>query len=206
MKKLVFTLVVMCSSLMVNGQESEKKATYGLISNAKLGFAKLKQSEMVRLNGTVNYGDVQFFYSLPSGVYFSGGIGLLEFNANGVIEGNSYALEQNHLRIPVYVGRSVSIFKEATNNKISVYGGVGIYANTLLKEEVQTLEKTVEDSNLGWNMGLGFNVGMLFEVGEGMSFGVGFDTQSDVTKMKQDGVSRRLENINTVSFTYKQEF
>lgn len=39
-----------------------------------------------------------------------------------------------------------------------------------------------------------------------MTFGLGFDTQSDLTKMKKDDVERKLETINTVNFIYKLNF
>lgn len=203
MKNLFFTMVALMSTVMMNGQENEKKHSFGFLANAKLGFAKLNQSGLVTTNGNVNSGDFQFFYSLPSGTYFSGGIGLLEFNANGVSGGESFALEHTYLRIPLYINRSVSIFKEQANNKINAYGGVGIYGNTLLKEEIQTLTTTFEEKNRGWNIGLGFNVGLTFEVSDSMTFGLGFDSQSDLSKMKKDNVERKLETINTVNFIYK---
>lgn len=206
MKNLVLTMFVLLSTTLMIGQETEKKHSYGFIANAKLGFAKLNQSGFVTINGNVNSGDIQFFYSLPSGTYFSAGIGLLEFNANGVSGGESFALEHSYIRIPLYINRSVSIFKDQSNNKINAFGGVGIYGNTLLKEEIQTLTTTFEEKNGGWNLGLGFNVGLTFEVNDYMSFGIGFDTQSDLTKMKKNDVERKLETINTVNFVYKLNF
>lgn len=206
MKNLFLTMIALMSTVLMIGQETEKKHSYGFIANAKLGFAKLNQSGFVTINGNVNSGDIQFFYRLPSGTYFSGGIGLLEFNANGVSGGESFALEHNYLRIPLYINRSVSIFKDQSNNKINAFGGVGIYGNTLLKEEIQTLTTTFEEKNRGWNIGLGFNVGLTFEVNDYMTFGLGFDTQSDLTKMKKDDVERKLETINTVNFIYKLNF
>ncbi len=206
MKNLVLTMFVLLSTTLMIGQETENKHSYGFIANAKLGFAKLNQSGFVTINGNVNSGDIQFFYSLPSGTYFSTGIGLLEFNANGVSGGESFALEHSYLRIPLYINRSVPIFKDQANNKIHAFGGVGIYANTLLKEEIQTLTTTFKEKNMGWNIGLGFNVGLTFEVIDNMSFGLGFDTQSDLTKMKKNEVERKLETINTVNFIYKINF
>ncbi|MBC8882684.1 hypothetical protein H9X57_02610 [Flavobacterium piscinae] len=87
-----------------------------------------------------------------------------------------------------------------------MHAGIGIYGNTLLKEEIQTLTTTFEEKNRGWNFGLGFNIGLTFEVNDYMTLGLGFDTQSDLTKMKKDDVERKLEAINTVNFIYKLNF
>jgi opacity protein-like surface antigen len=86
---------------------------------------------------------------------------------------------------------------------VNAYGGIGIYGNTLLKEEIQTLPQNFELKNQGWNLGFGLNFGMIFEIYDGTSLGIGFESQSDMTKMKKNGVERKLENINTVNFTFR---
>ena len=206
MKKSVFMLFAILLMSVANAQENPPKPELGFSGNAKLGYAKLIQSEMVNLNGTVNSGDLLFFYRFPSGTYLSTGIGMLDFNANGVTAGESFALEQSYLRIPLYLNYSLTIFKEQLDNKLAAYGGIGVYANTLLKEEVQTLSETFKNKNQGWNGGFGFNLGMRFGVTENFNFGIGFESQSDFSKMKKNGVDRKLEGINTVHFTIEFKF
>lgn len=205
MKNSIGVLLLLISSMQIFSQEKTKEEKFGILVYAKFGTAKLIQSGNVDLNGNVNSGDVQLYYKLPSGLYFSTGIGLLEFNANGVSVGESYALEQSYLKIPFFINRSTSIFGGQLDNKLSFFGGAGIYVNTLLKEKAQTVNETFSQKNQGWNAGLGFNFGVQFEIFEHSSFGIGFDTQSDLTKMKKSGVDRKLEGINTVNFTFKWE-
>ena len=206
MKKTIFTLFILLGTLVNNAQEETKKGEFGIIMNGKLGFAKLKQSGEVQLNGNVNAGETQFYYSLPSGTYFTIGVGLLEFNTNGVSDGENFSLEQNYIRIPLYINKTMPVLKEQLNNKVNAYAGVGIYGNTLLKEEIQTLSQNFELKNQGWNLGFGLNFGMLFEIYDGTSFGIGFESQSDITKMKKNGVERKLENINTINFIFRWNF
>ncbi len=206
MKKSVFTLFIVLTSLASKAQEEPKKPEIGFNLNAKIGYAKLIQNDMVNLNGTINSGDLLFFYRLPSGTTFSTGIGMMDFNANGVAAGEGYALQHTYLRIPLYINYSLNILEKQLDNKLSTYGGIGVYANTLLKEEIQTLDETFKNKNQGWNGGLGFNLGVRFGITENLNFGIGFESQSDFSKMKKDGVERKLETISTANFTFEYKF
>ncbi|PZO29079.1 MAG: hypothetical protein DCF13_06935 [Flavobacteriaceae bacterium] len=207
MKKVQFTLLFLLFALSVSAQEATtKKAELGFNMNGKIGFGKLIQNGMVDLNGSVNSGDILFFYRLPSGTTLSTGVGLLDFNANGVTSGESYALKQSYLRIPINLNYSIFILENQLDSRLSAYGGIGVYANTLLKEEIQTIDETFKNKNQGWNAGLGFNVGLRFGVAKNMNFGLGFESQSDITKMKKNGVERKLEEINTVNFSFEFKF
>ena len=206
MKKVQFALLFLLLSFIANSQEEPKKPEFGLNINGKIGFGKLIQNGMVNLNGSINAGEVLFFYRLESGTSFSVGAGMLDFNANGVSDGESYALKQSYLRIPINLNYSLFILKNQLDSKLSAYGGIGVYANTLLKEEIQTLSQNFELKNQGWNLGFGLNFGMLFEIYDETSFGIGFESQSDITKMKKNGVERKLENINTINFIFRWNF
>ncbi|GGD16848.1 outer membrane beta-barrel protein [Flavobacterium orientale] len=206
MKKTIFTLFIALTTVASKAQEEPKKPEIGFNLNAKIGYAKLIQNDMVNLNGTINSGDMLFFYRLPSGTTFSTGVGLMDFNTNGVAGGEGYALEHTYLRIPLYINYSLSVLGEQLDNKLSTFGGIGVYANTLLKEEIQTLDETFKNKNQGWNSGLGFNLGVRFSVTKNLNFGIGFESQSDFSKMKKEGVERKLETINTANFTFEYKF
>lgn len=206
MKKTIFTLLIALTTVAAKAQEEPKKSEFGLNLNAKIGYGKLIQNEMVNLNGTINSGDILFFYRLPSGTTFSTGVGLMDFNANGVTGGEGYALQHTYLRIPLFINYSLVVLKDQLDNKLATYGGFGVYANTLLNEEIQTLDGTFKNKNQGWNGGLGFNLGVRFSVTKNLNFGIGFESQSDFSKMKKNGVERKLESINTANFTFEYKF
>ncbi|WP_396150238.1 outer membrane beta-barrel protein [Flavobacterium sp.] len=206
MKKSIFTLLLVLITLNVNAQEETKQTELGFNVTGKLGFAKLNQSGMVNLNGSINAGEVLFFYRLESGTSFSVGAGMLDFNANGVSDGESYALKQTYLRIPINLNYSLFILKNQLDSKLSAYGGIGIYANNLFREEIQTIDQTFKNKNQGWNAGLGFNLGLRFGVTKDVNFGIGFESQSDITKMKKNGTERKLEEINTINFSFEFKF
>jgi hypothetical protein len=118
MKKSIFTLLLVLITLNVKAQEESKQKELGFNVTGKLGFAKLNQSGMVLLNGSINAGDVLFFYRLPSGTTFSTGIGLMDFNANGVSAGESYALKQSYLRIPINLNYSLVFLNQLMSIRI----------------------------------------------------------------------------------------
>jgi len=209
MKKTVITLFTVFSSFLALAQESEeikKESEFGLRLVAKLGYATLVQSDMVKIQGDVDAGDLLFYYRHPNGTSFSTGIGAMQFKANGVSAGESYFLNQTYLRIPLFVNYSLYIFEKQFDDKLQAYAGVGFYANTLLKEEIQTLGGTDKNKNQGWNGGYGFQLGIKFAVSNDFNFGLGFETQQDFSDMKKNDVKRRLEGISTVNFTLEFKF
>lgn len=208
MKKTVISLFTVFSSFLTLAQESgeTKQSELGIKIDAKLGYATLIQSDMVNTQGDINGGEVQFYYKLSGGTSFNTGIGLMDFRANGTSAGESYFLDQRYLRIPLYVNYSLSIFEKQFDDKLQGYAGIGLYANTLLREEIQTLGGTDKNKNQGWNGGYGFQLGMKFGVSDNFNFGLGFESQNDFSKMKKNGVERKLEQISTVNFTLEFKF
>lgn len=203
MRKSIIILVTLLSTLSLFAQEAEKTETsakFGMNFQAKLGYATLVHSDLVALQGTVNAGDMLFYYKFSDLTSISTGIGLLEYRANGTTAGESYSLNQTYLRIPIYMNFSLSIFEDALSDKLQAYSGIGFYANTLLEEEIQTLNGDLTSENQGWNGGYAFQVGMRFGISEDFNFGIGFETQSDFSAMKKKDTKRKLEGISTVNF------
>lgn len=203
MKKTIIILMALLSSTYLFAQEIQepkKEAEFGLRFNAKLGFATLVQSNTVDLQGSANGGEILFYYKGASGTSISLGVEDLQFKANGVSGGENYSLDQYHLRIPFKINYSLSVLEDQLDNKLQAYAGIGVYANTLLREKIQTLEETYRNKNQGWNAGYGFELGIAFEVYKDFTFGLGFEAQNDFMDMKKDDVKRKLEGISTVNF------
>lgn len=203
---ILFSLFCSFSLFAQNNQKEDDNSKFGMQISAKLGYGTLVQSDMVDLHGSVNSGNFLFTYQLPGGASIGTGIGLLEFQANGVSAGESYALYQEYLRIPLNINFATALFEEKLNNKLQAYAGGGLYANTLLTEKIQTLGGTHKNKNQGWNAGFGFEIGMKFEVSNNFIFGIGFESQSDFSSMKKNDVKRKLEKISTVNFSLGFKF
>lgn len=209
MKKTVLILFALFSSaclLAQENQETKKESEFGLRVGAKMGFATLVQSDMVDLQGSANGGEILFYYKMPSGTSFSLGIEDLQFKANGVAAGTNYSLDQHHFRIPLKLNYMLSVMENQLDDKLQAYAGIGVYANTLWKEKIQTVEENYTNKNQGWNAGYSIELGMVFEVYKNFNLGLGFETQNDFMDMKKDDVKRKLEGITTVKFTLDLKF
>lgn len=202
-KQLLAALVILISCTALAQTTLEKKESkFEFTVNTKLGFAKLKQTGNVPLNGNVNGADILF--SLPLGKKWdiTSGIGFLEFDANPSIAGNTASLKNSYLHIPVQFSTDFAIFsnEKPENQKIFFNVALGVYANSLLKQELETVTGNSSAKNQGWNFGFSSQIGAKFVLTDALNIGIGFEGQSDFTKTKKDGNEQRIENINAVYF------
>lgn len=206
MKKYIVLLFILMFSVSLFSQEKKEEkesAKFGWRIDGKLGFGTLKQTDMVDLNGWVNSGEFSFFYDFKNNISLSLGAENLEFKANGVFLGENYALDQSYLKIPLKASFKVGVLEDATNNKLNAYVGLGVYANTLLKEKIQLLEENFKNKNQGWNAGMSVQLGITFDLNQDMVVGIGFETQNDFTKMKKNDIKRKMKGISTFNFRFQ---
>ena len=210
MKRQIITALLLFITLSAIAQTTpEKKVSpVSIFVNAKLGFAKVSQSSNVDLNGTINGGDVLASIKLGKAWNLDTGVGLFEFNGNQAIAGNNTSLTNSYLQIPVRFNGDFSIFDKALegNQKIFLTAGLGIYANTLLKQELQTISGNSNARNLGWNFGFSSQIGAKFILSDKIGFRFGLESQADATKMKKDGGEQKIKNINALYFGMEFKF
>ncbi len=205
MKKQAFAalaLLFLSGTAIAQETPEKKDSKLEFVVNGKLGFARLKQSGNVPLNGNITGSDLLLSYQISPKWDIATGVGFYDFNANTTIAGNSVSLKNSYLRIPLQFNGDFSVFKNEKNgnDKIFFTVGVGLYANTLLKQEVEAVTGNFEDKNLGWNFGFSSQVGAKFVLSDALNIGIGLESQSDFTKMKKDGAEQRIEQFNGMYF------
>jgi hypothetical protein len=210
MKKQILSAFLLFVTVFATAQTTtdKKESPVSILVNAKLGFAKISQSGNVDLNGTINSGDVLASIRLSKTWNLDTGIGLMEFNANQTVAGNSTSLTNTYLQIPVKFNGDFSIFDKSLegDKKIFLTAGLGMYANTLLKQELQTLSGNSDAKNLGWNFGLSSQIGAKFILSDKIGFRIGIESQSDMSKMKKDGAEQKIKNSNALYFGMEFKF
>jgi hypothetical protein len=202
-KQILAALVVLISYTAFAQTTTEKKESkFEIEVNTKLGFAKLKQTGNVPLNGNVNGGDLLLSFPLGKKWNIASGVGFLEFDANQNIAGNTASLRNSYIHIPVQLNNDFSLFsnEKTENQKIFFTVGLGLYANTLLKQELQTVNGNSRTKNLGWNFGMSSQIGAKFILTDALNIGIGFEGQNDFTKMKKNGNEQRIEQMNAIYF------
>ncbi|QBZ98474.1 acyloxyacyl hydrolase [Flavobacterium sangjuense] len=202
-KKLISVLVILISyAALAQSTPEKKESKFELTVNTKLGFAKLKQTGNVALNGNINGGDILFSLPLGKTWKIASGIGYFEYNANPTIAGNTASLKNTYLHIPLQFNSDLAIFnnENTQNQKIFFNLGLGLYTNTLLKQELETITDNTSTKNMGWNFGFSSQIGLKFLLTDALNLGMGLESQSDFTKMKKDGAEQRIEQINALYF------
>ncbi|WP_291129733.1 acyloxyacyl hydrolase [Flavobacterium sp. UBA7682] len=168
---------------------------------AKLGTAKFKETGNVSLNGFTNGSDVLISKKITKKTYLVTGLGYFEFNGNRTVSGNTSSVKNTYLHIPLQLMSNINLFKEkAENQNIFLTIGLGIYANTQLKQEVELLDGDISEKNLGWNFGFSSKIGIKFKTSDKLNLGIGFESQSDFNKMKKNNIERKIDGSNSIYF------
>lgn len=196
---LALLLVGIGTATAQNGSE-KKGSKFEFQANGKLGFARLKQTNNVPLSGNVNGSDLLLAYKMSPKWSVATGVGILQFDANPTIAGNTASIRNSYLQIPVRFVGDYNLFHgtEPKDPKLFLTLGVGLYANTLLKQEVETVTGNTDTNNMGWNFGLSTGVGVKFILTDALNIGLGMENQSEFSKMKKNGVEQRIEQMNTL--------
>ena len=205
-KQLIIALLLIGYTSTSQTQTKTETETHdhnvAVIVRGKLGFAKYQETGNVSLNGFVNASDILLSFKVGKKTYIEGGVGLLEFNGNPTVSGNSISIKNSYLHFPVQLNGDFNLFDSKDENpNILLNIGVGLYANTLLKSEVQTIYGNDSARSLGWNFGVSTQVGVKFIVSKAVNIGLGLESQTDFNRMKKDGVERKIENMNAFYFS-----
>jgi hypothetical protein len=204
MKKQFLTALAVLFTAVTFAQTTpeKKESKFEFLIDAKLGFARLRGNDFIPLNGNVNGSDLMLSYKFAPKWSIATGVGFLQFNANPTIAGNSVSITNNYLQIPFRINGDYNIFNgsEPKDPKVFFNLSAGLYANTLLKQEIQTVTEVSTTKNLGWNFGLATSVGIKFLITDALNLGLGVQSQSEFTKMKKDGAEQRIDQMNTMYF------
>lgn len=209
MKKLLLTTSLLLFTVVSFAQNTKetKESKLEFIATGKLGWAKINQSGFVSLNANSNAGDLLLSYKLGKNWGLSSGVSLMELNANLTLNGATASLQNSYLQIPLKIGGDYVMFNmDQSNSKVFFNVGAGFYASTLLKSELETLTGNSTTKNLGWNYGIVFNTGVKFLISDKTSIGIGFEGQGDLSKMKKDGLEQKVEQINSIYFSFGFKF
>jgi len=201
MRKLII-ISFFLSFFVLKAQEKSKKNDLGFEITPKFGTAILSQSDRVNVNGRIGGGDFLFYCKLKESK-FSAGVGLVNFSNDGTFENKEYFLEQSYLRIiPLRITHNVNIFEEWSNNRFGVVVGVGMYLNTLLEEQLETIDQKIKTKKSNWNSGFSINLGMNFDVSKHTSFGIGYEVGNDTSSLKKNNNTKnKIQSVSTINFT-----
>jgi opacity protein-like surface antigen len=175
---------------------------FEFIAVPKLGYAKLIEAGNAPVTGFINAGDVLLSYQISKDYKLVTGIGMIDFDYNKTLSGSSAGFRNSYIRVPLNLTGTWSLHKvKPENETVFLAYGFGLYTNNLLKQEIDNGTVAVSAGNLGWNFGVSVQLGMKFIVSDVLNLGVGYEVQSDISKIKSNGVEQKMQGLNTINFT-----
>lgn len=186
-KKLLVSAVFGLLAFSTFAQNDEIRPLLSVSFNPGLGNGKVHSSELENQHGLYNGGNLLLNYHMGKRLSISAGVGILTFNANPIVEGELAATEVDFFQLPVkinYIGGSNTV-------KFKV-GVTGFYNSHLTSVTDLGHNRTLEEKNLGGNLGISADIGPVFQISERLLAGIGLEHQFTVSKVK--GKQYEIEN------------
>jgi hypothetical protein len=166
----------------------------------KIGFATYKEKGYVPLNGFVNGGDVLVSIKMNKKINLVTGVGYFEFDGNRNTNMLNSNLQNSYFHIPLTLKSDIAIFKDKSHNENIFFElGFGLYANSLFRQKIETIDYSYNSKNVGWDFGFSTQLGMKFIMSEVFNLGIGFESQNDFTTINHN--NENIEGQNTVNLS-----
>jgi hypothetical protein len=181
MKKAVciLILVLIAQSPTLKAQQQNEPRFY-ISAFGGLGFGIVENDIQPDYNLNSNNGEIHLAYRLSQNFSLVTGLGVNQLSGNGYdVEGNFYH-ERDVLKIPFLLSYDLP---ELDNYGISI--GLGLYGQSILKDEYQYLDVTQENLYEGWSFGAQMTVSIVYKIKKYFtSVGIIYNGQSDFTKFE----------------------
>ncbi|MBT8243720.1 MAG: outer membrane beta-barrel protein [Winogradskyella sp.] len=187
---IIFVILALSSY----GQSEKKVSTESngqwLVTN-QFGIATLEAENLFKVNASVFEGLIGREFYLSNKTSLITGIEFLRVRGDFLNTNNqNLFLSNDHINIPLSLR-----FYNSKENKISIFGGFGIYGSYLLKSEIENilLNTTSDDNGLGFNFGMHLDVGLIYDLDEKWNISLGFKYKSDFLESYRD--SNQIFNL-----------
>jgi len=153
-----------------------------------------------------NNAEILLNYKFSKSYGVASGVGINELRGNGFNSLGNFFHERNQLKIPVVLTGDYDVL-----DKMKVVFTLGVYAQTILKDEFSFVDFKAKNVYEGWNFGTQISFGFLFEVFENFSIGLNYLGQSDFSKLETKenapfSEKQKIVNLNAVGLTLLFEF
>jgi hypothetical protein len=194
-------LVLLLTFNLVQGQEKneeEKKSKFQIIGQSGIGFAAIKSDNQPTYNLNSIAGEILLNYKFSDKSGIAIGFGHNELTGNGFnVVGNFYH-ERTFIKIPLIYTTEYKLAK-----KLKYLSNIGLYAQTIVRDEYQFLNNTEKNIYGGWNYGLEATISLVYQIYDKFGAGINFSGQSDFTKLKTNqnqiiNDQQRVKNQNSV--------
>ena len=177
---LVFLLIFNVVKAQEQKEEiKDKKSKFQIIGSSGIGFAIIESDNEPKYNLNSNSAALLFNFKLFKEDGIAIGIAHNQLTGNGFNSVGSYYHERSFIRIPL-----LYTMENHLTNKIKYLTNIGIYGQTIIKDEYQFLNDTQTNIYDGWNFGFQATIGFVFEVSKRLNLGINLSGHSDFDKFE----------------------
>ena len=177
---LVFLLIFNVVKAQEKEEETkEKESKFQIIGSSGIGFAIIESDNEPKYNLNSNSGEILFNFKLFKDDGIAIGIAQDRLTGNGFNTVGSFYHERSFIRIPLLYTMEYHF-----TDKIKYLSNIGVFGQTIIKDDYQFLNNTQTNIYGGWNFGLQATIGFVFKVSKCLNFGVNLSGQSDFDKFE----------------------
>ncbi|WP_430412619.1 hypothetical protein [Kordia sp.] len=177
-------------------------ARFSFMTFGGIGYVVVDNDKQPNYNLNSSSAEFLLNYRIGKRYGIATGVGINQLSGNGFNAVGNFYHERGLLKIPVLFSVNYNL-----SHKVRLIANIGLYGQTILKDEYNFVGGTVEDVYEGWNFGFQSGVGLAYNFNHKISLGVMFNSQGDFTKLDSDptkGVEdeQKLSGINSIGLLF----
>lgn len=201
MKKLLLIILITLLSVSIYAQENESETESDnsfrrlrLSLSPGIGFTTVNNDSAPDYNLNVGFADFLIQYSLTETLGVSSGISIHNLTGNGFNENGNFYKSRSDIKIPILISGGYKVAE-----KITTTVDFGLFARSIISDEEQYLDFTIEDVYEGWGFGFQTSFSFLFDVSETLTVGINYNSLIDFEDFESNtnNQTQRLESFNT---------
>lgn len=201
MKSLNLVFVMLFFVNIMQAQNSDKEENSALIFGG-FGYGVINNDNGSNYNLDYVYNELSYQSKINENFGIASGLSYIQLSGTGFnVTGNFYQ-ERDILQIPLAFTYNKEVF-----DNVHLYGSLGVYGQTIVKDEYQYAFQTQKDIFDGWNFGVNFKAGILFDLFKNIEGGFVFSSQNDFSKFNSDTLNNGQKmSLNSVGLVARLKF
>jgi len=215
--KFILVIAFVFSFSILNAQDNDHKhkqsnghhydndnsdARFSFITYGGIGYAVVDNDNVPNYNLNANSVDFLLNYRIGQRYGLSTGIGINQLSGNGFGSVGNFYHERGLLKIPLLFSVNYNL-----SHKVRLVANIGLYGQTILKDEYSFIGGTIEDVYEGWNFGFQSGIGLAYNFNQKISIGLMVHNQGDFTKLDSDttkGIAdeQKIAGINSIGLLF----
>lgn len=205
MKKLLLIILITLLSVSIYAQENENESEtesdnsfrrLRLSLSPGIGFTTVNNDSTPDYNLNVGFADFLIKYRLTETLGVSSGISIHNLTGNGFNENGNFYKSRSDIKIPILFSGGYKVAE-----KITTTVDFGLFARSIISDDEQYLNFTLEDVYEGWGFGFQTSFTFMFDVSDILSVGINYNSLLDFNDFESaiegSNQTQRLTSFNT---------